>query len=245
MELDLFQSIFLLLKNIVFFVGENIAVLVSLGALVVTAFNVNEVRKQRVKMYEPILLLEPIGWDSASSNGDLTPYIKVKNVGYGTALDIKCEWELGKVLNDSKYLEKTSEMFVLYKVPDIESGKLSTGAINKDLDFNKKFEYQLPISIEEKYLKLYIPYIPILQLFGQLRELKGIQQNDILNREISRILPIKMKLNVKYKDINRKSSIDKYEIDAGLDMFSFEGDKINLSISLESKHVEKQNNYFK
>lgn len=197
-------------SNILDFITENVAVLISFLAMVVTAFNVNEVRKQRVKMYEPTIILEDNTWNSEENSLQIAPSLKLRNVGYGTALDIKCTWHLSKPLINTKFINGVENELILFTIPSLKSGTESDGIVNKEQDLNKKFQYLLPINIDGSYLEVQTPILPFLESHGLIREL--VERNR-LEEELESIYPLRFNLEIEYKDINLKKYLRNYEVD--------------------------------
>lgn len=223
------------LGDVVNFLSNNIATIISIIAILVAVFNVNEVRKQRVKMYEPTLIIERGSWQS-DEDSLMSPHIKIRNVGYGTALDIKCSWILETSLKETKYIQGEGQ-FVSFTIPSLESGRIMSGIINKENDFKVDFDYLLPVNINQDSIELHSPKIPFLEAIAIVRQLK---EEDETN-DIHQLFPLKYKLNIEYKDINLGLRKKTYSVTIDIKFVDFQKyqieNKIVLSLNIESNSI--------
>ena len=208
--------------NMLFTVAPIIA---SFIAIVITAFNVNEVRKQRIKMYEPILILESGNWNSEQSK-EISPVLNLRNVGYGTALDMECRWILEEELVISKiFPQGLNKEFVLVRYRRLEDGKEAPTIVNKYHDFNVDFQYLMPVNIDNTHLEIRTPAMPFFKTIEHTREFVEMGRK---NEDSNLLSPTKYNLEIAYKDINNKPFTKKFQVTVQyghIDINFFEKDK--------------------
>lgn len=167
-------------------------------------------------MYEPILVFISSNWESDS--GVRTPSLGIKNIGYGSALDIKITWDYSSVINgDTKHISDFKKDFFEYK----------SMSINKNSQSN--FEYILPVSIEEKSENVSLHKACIFQLLGEIEDtLETVKINNIrsFNFESSTIL-----MFVEYADINGEIKKEKFEVSIALNCVIDKKIELNIKSS--------------
>jgi len=186
------------------FLKDLSATIISLVAMIVAIFNVKEVRKQREKMYEPRLVFQASTWNTNS--GDIAPSLCIRNIGYGSAVNLKITWDYSSVINgDTKYISSFKDEFFVYK----------SVLFKKNSESN--FEYILPVSIEEKSENVSLPLVCIYQLLGKIEDtLETVKNNNkgSFNFDRSTILML-----AEYADINGEIKKEKFEVSIELSFF--------------------------
>ena len=131
----------------------ELAALVALFSSIVTLFTLFEIKKQRKKMYEPALAFGTDNNSRRANSGIGHLKIEMYNIGFGSAKNIKVEWEY------CEKLEGIREIFPDLDEEFIEINNILNGSgttIRKFNDNMQKINFLLPISVtaESTYVKV-------------------------------------------------------------------------------------------
>lgn len=185
-----------LLKIVWVYFVENLTTLISLGAVLITAVNVNEVRKQRIKMYEPSLTVEGIKWTLGDST--LAPTFKIWNVGYGSALDIDCSWVLLDSLLGVKHVDSIKMESNKIYINGDEKVKNVIEDVSKAHGYKQSYPHLLPVNINESHLTLSSPLKPFIDVLGEIDNHSKFENF------------LEYELRIRYRDINSKIIFNKF-----------------------------------
>lgn len=186
------------LKGVWDFIISQLTTFITLGALIVAIINVSEIRKQRKKMYEPSLILQETSWKS--SELPKLPFVKLTNIGFGSAINLKISWDYSSVISgDTKYIKGWNNLFATYK---------STTIINTESD--SYTEYVLPVSVDDTLKSVELPQICVYQILSKIEDLledvksKGVTSFNTKDYFIHMFL--------EYRDINGEVKKETYKI---------------------------------
>lgn len=170
-------------------------VIISAVAVCVAIFNVREVKRQRVKMYEPTLIVEGITWRIDDSQ--VSPIFKIWNVGYGSALEIECSWKLLDSLLGSTHVESIKRELNGFDIKGDKKVEKLVGDVLKAHGYKQSYPHLLPVNVDGNHILLHSPLKPFIDVLG---EVKNHSKFEVF---------LKYELELRYKDINSKTNIKK------------------------------------
>ncbi|MGP4041913.1 hypothetical protein ACTWP4_18725 [Gracilibacillus sp. D59] len=167
----------------------------------------DEMKEQRVKMYQPSLVFtNNIYKVTAKESNKVGPMLSMFNVGYGVAKDIIIKWE------EPDYLDYNSKPFIstdgdFWRVSVPFKGDNHEMIINKNFDYEQKIQHLLPTSVDNKAEEVDIPTIPTYSL------LQLIYNELINNKNPTTIMMYQLRFTVIYRDINNEEHKEKHSVE--------------------------------
>ncbi|PID03933.1 hypothetical protein CSV67_00160 [Sporosarcina sp. P2] len=194
---SIFTIVFLLDLSIFPVITFDFSASAALITSVITLFTLLEIRKQRIKTYEPSIVIKRETHKYSFENSFYNRVeISLLNIGYGSAKNMHIKWKYEEVVNDitdSAHDFNKTVMVVGEAVVHIEN------------DRKQHIDYILPISVDSEPYKIRIPLILTYHILNKYMELYE-------KKDLNRISDYKIPFSIVYYDINDDKHVLMYTL---------------------------------